>query len=326
MANKKVEINYVRDFDCFDRAHFEIIKGISILAALIVYVGTAFFGWDQTWLRPLNGVCVAVFLFCSGYGVSESYERKGGLVHYWENKVIKVWIPSLVVVVIMSLILYNNFTAWVEYSFLGLKGYPLDLQLGAYAAFWLLWYFSDNKKVRITGLYLLAIIAMFFLPLKYKCVLLCFPTGVLFSQLTLRRKLRGTKNVWRMVMCLVFVAITVASWVLGVLTNNTFLQEASWAVTCLFGVFSLLFLVYTLRKIPVFGVFVPIGFMSFGLYLFYDYVLMLIRSARDWQSVAIVVVLLPVIAGVFSWLRELLIVLNKNSRRRKRTHLKGSMW
>ncbi len=326
MASKKIEINYIRDFDCCDRAHFEIIKGISILAALIVYMGVQFWGWNGTWLHPVEGIAAAVFLFCSGYGVSESYERKGGLVHYWENKVIKVWIPSLVVEVLMSLIIYHNIARWMETSTLGLKGYPLDLQFGAYAAFWLLWYFSDSKLVRLGGLYLIAGIAFFFLPLKYMCVLLCFPTGALFSQLTLRRKMRGTKMVWKIAMCLVCVAITAIGWVLGVMNQNPHIHSAAWAVTCLFGAISLLLLVYTFRAIPIFGIFAPVGFMAFGIYLFYDYVLELIRSARDWQSVAIVIVLLPVIAGVFSWLRELLIVLNKNSRRRKRTHLKGSMW
>ena len=323
--SKKVQLNYVRDFQLCDRDHFKILKGISILAALVSYFCIRFLGYS--WLDPVWGASAAVFLFCSGYGVSESYERKGGMPHYWENKAMKVWIPSLVVMAILALIINYNPLAWIAESPVGLKGNILYLLFGAYGVFWVLFYFVESKATRCIGLFAAALLALFFvLETKLATVMLCFPTGVLFSQYGLKYKIRSLKMPGRVAVSAVCLTLAVIGWVLGIMTEIPYIEILIWSVAYLFGALFLLIGVYTAKKLPIFGIFVPFGYMSYGLYLFHSDVLSLLKGAKDWQADLIVIALLFVVAAAFSWLRDMLIILNKNARRRKTTHLKGSMW
>jgi len=50
---------------------------------------------------PFGGIGVAIFLILSGFGLNESYKRKG-CKKYWKNKITKIWIPYLIVFLIIS--------------------------------------------------------------------------------------------------------------------------------------------------------------------------------------------------------------------------------
>lgn len=54
----------------FSKESFIYVKGIAILLVIISHIGN-FSG--KTWFTPLGGIGVAIFLFCSGYGVMSSY-------------------------------------------------------------------------------------------------------------------------------------------------------------------------------------------------------------------------------------------------------------
>ncbi len=319
----KVKINYISDFKLCDRDHFRIVKGLSILAALVAAVAYML-GYGALW-EPVWNICAAVFLFCSGFGVAESTQRKGGMFHYWENKAIKVWLPSLVSMVLLSIITYQNPLAWIAESALGLKGTLLYLIFGGYAVFWVLYYFVESSAVRVIALYVAAVIAVLFVP-DITVLAVCFPTGVLVSEYGLKRKIRDAKMPAQITLCLGLLILAAAGWVLSILTQIPYAEDVFLSIAYLFSAVFLLLAVYTFRKIGIFGVFSPIGFISFGLYLFYEKILYLLGGARDWQSMAIVLTILFAVATVFSWLRELLIMMNKNARRRKVTHLKGKMW
>ena len=319
----KVKINYIRDFKLCDRDHFRIVKGFSILAALCAAVAYML-GYGTLW-EPAWNVCAAVFLFCSGFGVAESAERKGGLFHYWENKVIKVWLPSLVSMVILAVITYQNPLAWIAESALGLKGTLLYLIFGGYAVFWVLSLFVESRAVQILALYAAAVIAVLFVP-SITVLAVCFPTGVLFSKYGMKRKIREAKMSVQVGICLGCLALAAAGWVFSVLTQIPYAEDVFLSVAYLFSGIFLILAIYTFRKIGIFGIFSPVGFISFGLYLFYEKILYLLGGARDWQSMTIVLAILFAVATAFSWLRELLVMMNKNARRRKATHLKGKMW
>jgi peptidoglycan/LPS O-acetylase OafA/YrhL len=64
------------------KEHFQYIKGLAILAVIIGHIGN-FSGKAR--FTPLGGIGVALFLFCSGYGLTKSYE-KNGLENYWMKK------------------------------------------------------------------------------------------------------------------------------------------------------------------------------------------------------------------------------------------------
>lgn len=63
--------------DFCSKSHFEVLKGIAILAVLISHAGN-FSG--KTWFTPLGGIGVALFLFCSGYGTYCTLSSGGRLL------------------------------------------------------------------------------------------------------------------------------------------------------------------------------------------------------------------------------------------------------
>lgn len=57
-----------------DKKHFIILKGIAIVAIVICHVGNLS---GKTWFTPLGGIGVAIFLFCSAYGLTLSAKNGG---------------------------------------------------------------------------------------------------------------------------------------------------------------------------------------------------------------------------------------------------------
>ena len=51
---------------------------------------------------PLGGIGVALFLILSGYGLTESYKRKG-LQFFWKSKFNKIWIPYAIVLTVCTI-------------------------------------------------------------------------------------------------------------------------------------------------------------------------------------------------------------------------------
>lgn len=321
----KVKIQYISDFKLCDKDHFKIIKGISILFALVSYILHTFL--IINWLQPVYGIAAAVFLLCSGYGVADSYQRKRGLVHYWENKIISVWIPSLVSLILISLIAGDHWLKWITDSILGLKGNLLYFLFGCYAAFWFLFYFFDSRALKCIGLFVIAGVCALLIPYQTLVALLpCFPFGVLFAQYGMKYKVRAMNSAKKALLCIVCLLLAAGGWVLNILLDIPYVNTLITAVTNLSAALFLLFFVYFAKKIPIFGVFVPFGYMAFGLYLFYDSILAMLHTSPDIETSALIVLFLFVVAGIYSWLRELLILLNKSARRRRIPRLKGSMW
>lgn len=50
---------------------------------------------------PFGGIGVALFLILSGYGLTESYKKKG-CDKYWSNKIRKIWFPYIIVLTIVN--------------------------------------------------------------------------------------------------------------------------------------------------------------------------------------------------------------------------------
>ena len=69
------------------------IRGIAILIIIIGHVGVS--GFDLRVFNPLGGIGVAMFLFLSGYGLTESY-KNNGLGGFWRKKFLRIVIPYLV--------------------------------------------------------------------------------------------------------------------------------------------------------------------------------------------------------------------------------------
>lgn len=59
-----------------------VLRGIAIL---MVYLQHTMGGLGSRFFTPLGGGGVAIFLIISGFGLSESYKKKG-LSQYWKKK------------------------------------------------------------------------------------------------------------------------------------------------------------------------------------------------------------------------------------------------
>lgn len=89
----------------FSKKQFQYLKGIAIFAVIISHIGN-FSG--KTWFTPLGGIGVALFLFCSGYGLLTSYYQKG-LKQFWRNKLISIYLPFAFVEIIAAIIYRHPF-------------------------------------------------------------------------------------------------------------------------------------------------------------------------------------------------------------------------
>lgn len=322
----KIDTFYVKDYGLCDKDHMNVVKGISILAALTALIANTYYQVAN--MKYIINTAMAVFAFCSGYGVSESCNRKRGLVHYWENKMIKIWLPSLVVLVVNSLVERGNALSWIANSPLGLSGKMLYLIFGGYAAFWIMFHMSEKRSARLIGIFVIAAAALFLIPQRWsiRYAVLAIPAGVSVSQLGLKYKIRTFKWSSKLLSVLVCAIVAAGAGIAAFIIQVNYISAALWNVAYLAVTLLLLLLTWIGSNIPVLGIFAPFGIASYGFYLMYESILGLLNGDFTGKKMFIVLVLLCVTAGVFTVLRELLIVWNRNMRRRGKTHLKGSMW
>ena len=324
--SSKIEITYVRRYRLCDKDHFSVVKGVSILAALAAYIFGAY--WDIPHMHHILKIAAVVFALCSGYGLSESFKRKGGLIHYWENRILKTWLPSLAVMVVFSLLLRGSPFGWITQSPLALKGSFLQVIFGAYIAFWVVFQYIEKISSRMIGLFVIAGIAFCMISedLGMKVILPAFPLGVLFSQLGWKYKVREYAWKGRMALVLICGAAGVGLWLLAARITMPYVTTALWSVCYIAIAAVLIFGTYYAQKLPIFGVFVPFGMISYALYLFYDYVFYLIVHQPSWRMIGIAFAALCLAAAILTVLRELLVAWNHKLRRKKSPHLKGAMW
>ena len=317
--------SYVRKFEFGDRDHFSVAKGIAVLVALVAWFFLKAFGVSH--MRLIIQSAVAMFALCSGFGLSESYMKKRGLFHYWENKVMKIWLPSLIVLVLISLIKGQHALFWIQTYYVALKGNPMYVIFAGYIVFWAVFKFIPNKTARILTLFGASVIAFIFVPETFsaKVHIFCLPVGVLISQMGWKRKIRTFGAKGKILLFVSCLALAAAGWFAQSIVTVPYLDTLVSGVFYMAAATAVLVFVWLLQKLPGLGIFGPVGVASYMLYLLYDNVFELLKPDSDWRVFVLVVVILFVAAGVLTWLRELLIRWNKNLRRKGKTQLKGSM-
>lgn len=131
-----------------NKEHFQYLKGLAILAVMVGHIGN-FSG--KTWFTPLGGIGVALFLFCSGFGLTKSYQ-KNGLKHFWLNKLISVYCPFAVVELIAAVV-YKRAVIDILLELLFIKiqhpyGWYLQYLLVCYVLFYLGIRFVSDARIR----------------------------------------------------------------------------------------------------------------------------------------------------------------------------------
>ena len=318
---------YVKKYDFCDRDHFWIAKGLAMLIALVCWVGARYDYIISADVKHVYWSAIALFIVCSGFGVSESYLKKRGLFHYVENKIIKIWIPSLIVLIGIALIQGESWISWLPKYPVALKGNFMYVIFCEYIVFWISFRSVHNRTARLLILFGASLIAFIFIPETFsaKEVLFCFPVGVLASQKVWKRKVREFKAGGKCLLLLASAAVAAAGWFAAGLVTLPYLSTLIWAVFYMAAAAAFLILVWILKAIPVMGIFAPVGVCSFMLYMLYDSVFDLLKPGADWRICVLVVVILLIGAALLTWLRDLLVRWNKNMRRKGKTQLKGSM-
>ncbi len=148
-------------FAFLDMNHTLYAKGVAILIILIGHLGNYS---GVTWFTPLGGIGVAIFLFCSGYGLTLSY-KKNGLSRYWWKKLVGVYLPFFMVEALASLILQRPFLDTLL-SFIFIKrlspyGWYMQYLFACYLLFWLGTKFIKHQKLRFSFFGAVAIASFF---------------------------------------------------------------------------------------------------------------------------------------------------------------------
>lgn len=132
-------------------------------------------------LTPLGGTGVAIFLVLSGFGLNESFKKKG-LDYYWRNRIIRVFIPYFILISIISCFSEN----------FNIRTYLLDI-FGIKTSYWyiafllkqyILYYIATRffYKFRLQIIFIVSIIFIFILPNIEAEQGLSFLLGVLISE------------------------------------------------------------------------------------------------------------------------------------------------
>lgn len=155
-----------------------ILRGIAILLVIFQHIGGSL---GTNLLTPLGGTGVAIFLVLSGFGLNESFKKKG-LDYYWRNRIIRVFIPYFILISIISCFSEN----------FNIRTYLLDI-FGIKTSYWyiafllkqyILYYIATRffYKFRIQIISVISIIFIFILPNIEAEQGLSFLLGVLISE------------------------------------------------------------------------------------------------------------------------------------------------
>lgn len=94
------------------------LRGLAILLVVIQHMGGGRFFINQ--FTPCGGIGVALFLILSGYGLNESWKKKG-LDAFWIGKLLRVYIPYVLWICLQRLLSHKAFTDtdfWLDVSLL----------------------------------------------------------------------------------------------------------------------------------------------------------------------------------------------------------------
>ena len=82
----------------FDRNYTTCMKGVAIIMIMLSHC-TSHWGVYYT---PFGSIGVSMFLLLSGFGLNESYKRKG-LRHFWNRRFLRVMIPFVIAISFVTL-------------------------------------------------------------------------------------------------------------------------------------------------------------------------------------------------------------------------------
>ncbi len=153
------------------------LRGIAILIIMIGHVGVS--GFDCRLFNPFGGIGVAMFLFLSGYGLTESY-KKNGLNQFWRKKVSRIAIPYIIWIPIYHIAMRLSPLGSIYHLEIIPRYWFLEYLLIAYALFYFIIKYCSKHTIIIMGIIgVISFISMNNLRAEQS---FSFLAGILFSQ------------------------------------------------------------------------------------------------------------------------------------------------
>jgi len=141
-----------------NREFTNTLRGVAILLIMAGHIGAG--GYHCRIFTPLGGIGVAMFLFLSGYGLTESY-KTNGLAHFWRKKALRILIPYAVWLLVYHLVFTLSPLTPPSLKPLFLPRYWFVEYLALwYLLFYVLWRWSTQHVLVLMGV---AAVFMFFL-------------------------------------------------------------------------------------------------------------------------------------------------------------------
>lgn len=187
---------YITSFICqkdynvslMSRQHTQIAKGVSIFFVLFAHIGGLL---NFRYFTPLGGIGVTVFLIVTGFGLNESFKKKG-LSKYWRSKIANVWFPFFLIRIII--LLYEHLILGTEINAIKIVkdiflidiyqpyGWYLQLLFFWYVVFYIISSLFKHNKLRVFILLIISLSFVFFPNGLWAEQAISFIAGVMMSE------------------------------------------------------------------------------------------------------------------------------------------------
>lgn len=194
------------DGDFMSNQFTTAMKGIAMLMIMLGHCTGGFVGGRA--LTPFGGVGVSLFLIASGYGLNESF-KKNGLNGFWKKRVLRVWVPYLIITLIFATFSWSSFKyIWRQLICLNCFYWFVPYVMECYAIFWFLSRYAG--KYRILLMSFVGVSTLFWMQELQAEQALGFVSGVWMSEniSNVKQRLKNRKYVYSMIMGLFFVGMT----------------------------------------------------------------------------------------------------------------------
>lgn len=128
----------------FQRNHTNCVRGLSVLLIVVFHVLLTWDGMPR-YINLTGSVCVAAFLFLSGYGIHESY-KKSGLAHYWTKRFKRIILPYTLFITV--LIPFTSDFSWKDYlldiTYIHSSYWFIEFIVWNYLVYWIAQRFFPN--------------------------------------------------------------------------------------------------------------------------------------------------------------------------------------
>lgn len=139
----------------FDRSMTDAYRGVAILMIIVQHCNGHFENTTNVF-TPFGGIGVAIFLVLSGFGLGESFKKKG-TEGFIKNKLYRVWLPFVIFTLAIYLLRedydYKRFLFCI-FSIKYTDYWFVHYLLRCYAVFWVAYRFAYKYRLYILAIFI----------------------------------------------------------------------------------------------------------------------------------------------------------------------------